>query len=619
MCSKHIKAPGGQNRPCSQSLKVATGVLIRSANACCYKPVSVRAARTRICSAVWVRPIPACISANPCLTSAKDMPTLSSIALAIFSISTLLRLLNIVGSNSALIRFLVERNQDDSPRVSQIEINYPYTAALSFLSNGFGLLWQSGRFDDCAHALIIRDTRILSLATGKIVLLWLLLTLFILLSLGCTAVPTRDAKSLVFVKPPLWTSQSQMSDNAISGWLKTFNDHQLSAFVQQGLQANFDLKAASARVAAAREQALIAGAGRLPQVAFAPSYQRSQYNVNGESGAFSALFSLSWELDVWGRIKASQLAAGQEAEAVLEDYQAARLSLAARIAQTYFELCEADLQTRVAEQSVKDRGVIVDLVRGRFTKGLTRGLDLRLVLTDVANAQAQLAQNRNNLQVLQRRLQTLLGHYPNTGLQAADKLPEPPARLAAGLPAELLERRPDIVAAFKRLCAADARLDSAHKALLPRISLTAAGGSSSPALTELIDPRAAAWNLAAGLTQPLFTGGRLQADIRLNQANVQAAFNQYQSVALNAFREVEQALAAESWLRKQEQALREAVAQTEASRKLAVYSYRQGLIEILTLLDSYRSTLNAQSAHLSVQRQLLNNRLNVYLALGGSV
>jgi len=446
---------------------------------------------------------------------------------------------------------------------------------------------------------------------------WLsqLIILLTLLTTGCTAMPPRDPKSLMFVKPPLWTSQNLGADNAISGWLQTLNNPQLSALVQQGLQANFDLKTASARVAAAREQALIAGAGRLPQVAFAPGYQRSQDSVNG----FAALFSLSWELDVWGRIKATQLAAGQEAEAVFEDYQAARLSLAARIAQTCFELTEADLQTRVAEQSVKDRGVIVDLVRGRFTKGLTRGLDLRLVLTDVANAEAQLAQNRNNLQVLQRRLQTLLGQYPNTGLQVADHLPEPPTSLAAGLPSELLERRPDIVAAFKRLRAADSRLDSAHKALFPRISLTAAGGSSSPALTELIDPRAAAWNLAAGLAQPLFTGGRLQADIRLKQANVEEAYNQYQSVALNAFREVEQTLAAESHLRKQEQALQEAVSQTEASRKLAVYAYQQGLIEILTLLDSYRSTLNAQSAHLSVRRQLLTNRISLYLALGGPV
>jgi len=122
-----------------------------------------------------------------------------------------------------------------------------------------------------------------------------------------------------------------------------------------------------------------------------------------------------------------------------------------------------------------------------------------------------------------------------------------------------------------------------------------------------------------GLVQPIFTGGRLKAGIRQTEARTEEALNHYQSTALNAFREVEQALAAEHWLREQEQALKEAVEQTRASRKLAVYSYRQGLIEILTLLDSYRSTLNAQSAHLSVQRQLLSNRIDLYLALGGGV
>jgi outer membrane protein TolC len=119
--------------------------------------------------------------------------------------------------------------------------------------------------------------------------------------------------------------------------------------------------------------------------------------------------------------------------------------------------------------------------------------------------------------------------------------------------------------------------------------------------------------------QPLFTGWRIEGEIFRNQARAEEALNVYKNTALNAFREVEQALAAEEWLRQQEISLRKAVEQTEASQKLAVYSYRNGLIEILTLLDSYRSTLNAQAAHLSVTRQLLSNRINLYLALGGDV
>ncbi|MDP1772688.1 MAG: efflux transporter outer membrane subunit [Methylobacter sp.] len=435
---------------------------------------------------------------------------------------------------------------------------------------------------------------------------------------ACATAPERDAISMT-KSPPQWSTVQPSNTPITAQWLSSFADTALSALVQDALNNNYDLKAAAARVDSAREQARINGSLRWPQLFFASGYRRSNDLTAGETGAFDALFTMSWEIDVWGRIKAAQQATAQEAEAVAADYHSARLSLGARTAQSYFELIEANLQAEVAEQSIKDRRTIVELVRGRFARGLTRGLDLRLVLTDLANAEAQLASSRNRVQIVTRRLEVLLGRYPGNSLKKISALPEPPTVLSAGLPSELLARRPDLIAALSRLQAADSRVESAKKTLLPRITLTAVGGTSSPALTELIDPRAVAWNLAMGLVQPIFTGGRLKAGIRLNEARTEEAFNQYQSVALNAFREVEQALAAEQWLREQEHALKEAVEQTQASRKLAVYSYRQGLIEILTLLDSYRSTLNAQSAHLSVQRQLLSNRIDLYLALGGGV
>jgi NodT family efflux transporter outer membrane factor (OMF) lipoprotein len=435
---------------------------------------------------------------------------------------------------------------------------------------------------------------------------------------ACAPAPERDALHLAGELPDGWTAQAAASAGEVEPWLLRYGDEQLAALVREALANNFDLKAAAARVAAAQAQARIDGAGRLPQLEFAPQAQRARLRQD-EYSALALPFNLSWELDVWGRIGAARQAAGWEAEAVAADWAGARLSLAARTAQAYFELTEAQLQTQVAEQSRKDRGTIVELVRGRFDRGLARALDLRLALTDLSNAEAQLALARNRLQSVARRLEVLLGRYPAAAQAGALRLPAPPQAMPAGLPSELLARRPDVLASFERLRAADSRLESANKALLPRVTLSAAGGTSGTAWADLADPRAAAWNLAMGLAQPIFTGGRLQADIARNEARVDEALNRYRDTALNAFREVEQALAAEEWLRGQEAALREAVEQTEASRKLAVYSYRNGFIEILTLLDSYRSTLNAQSAHLAVQRQLLNNRIDLYLALGGEI
>jgi NodT family efflux transporter outer membrane factor (OMF) lipoprotein len=423
--------------------------------------------------------------------------------------------------------------------------------------------------------------------------------------------------------PSYWSSADESSQPVPQHWVQTFGDPDLSALVQSALAENYDLKAAAARLDAAVAQARIDGSGLWPQISFNADHQQVQIRDAGfgsaRFGVFEALFSLSWELDVWGRIRDARQAALLDAGAVASDLNSARLSLAARIAQSYFDLAEARLQSEVAEQSVKDRRTIVQLVRGRFARGITNALDLRLALTDLSTAEAQLTEARNQIQQVSRRLEVLLGRYPAGRLTEALALPEPPPDLPAGIPSELLERRPDLIAAFDRLLATDSRVESARKLLLPRIVLTAAGGMRSTALTDLVDPRALAWNVVIGMMQPLFTGGRIRGEINLNEARAEEALNLYKNTALNAFREVEQVLAADEWLREQEKALRHAVEQTEASRKLAVYSYQLGIIEILTLLDSYRSTLSAQSAHISVKRQLLTNRINLYLALGGGV
>lgn len=444
--------------------------------------------------------------------------------------------------------------------------------------------------------------------------------LFVVLT-GCNLLPQRDTRDAGDAVPMYWRSTGQQDGPVPSKWTEIFNDSKLVALVDTALANNYELKAAAARVDAAIAQARIDGSPRWPQFFFTADHQQVQVREAGfgssRFSAFETIFGVSWEVDVWGRIRDLHQASLTEAEASQSDFYGARLSLAARVAQSYFELTEAKLQVAITEQSIKDRTIIAKLVRGRFQRGLVRGLDLRLAMNDLANAEAQLQAARNRMQSLARQLEILLGRYPAGEDLAAEALPSLTTTVPAGLPSELLERRPDLVAAFSRLQAADLRTVSAQKLRLPRITLTASGGSRSVDLTELVDPRAAAWNVFAGLMQPLFTGWRIEGEIIRNQAQAEEALNHYKNTALNAFREVEQALAAEEWLRQQEAALKKAVEHTESSQKLAVYSYRNGVIEILTLLDSYRSTLNAQTAHISVIRQLLSNRINLYLALGG--
>jgi outer membrane protein TolC len=227
-----------------------------------------------------------------------------------------------------------------------------------------------------------------------------------LLLAACATASERNAVDLT-KSPPLWASAHAPNTTTATQWLSVFSDPKLSALVQDALNHNYDLKAAAARVDSMREQSRIEGAARWPQLSFASGYRRSNDLTSDETGVFDALFAMSWEIDVWGRIKAAQKASAQETEAVAADYYGARLSLVARTAQSYFEPLEANLQAEVAEQSIKDRRVIAELVRGRFARGLSRGLDLRLVLTDLANAIAQLAASRNQVQIVARRLEII--------------------------------------------------------------------------------------------------------------------------------------------------------------------------------------------------------------------
>lgn len=369
---------------------------------------------------------------------------------------------------------------------------------------------------------------------------WGVVCCFLVLGSGCNTIQERQENDIDVQIPPEWGRLSGADQSIQENWVDSFDDPVLSELVDSALANNFDLKSAMGRVEAAIAQARIDSSGLWPQLSFSPGYQQTQVRDSGFGSArfsvFEGLFNISWELDVWGRVRAFREAAIQDAEAVNADFHSARFSLVARIAQNYFALREAKLQAQVAKQSVEDRGAIANLVRGRFERGLARGLDVRLALTDLANAKSQLARAKNQAQLATRRLETLLGRYPDgslveitdsalevSTLPAWEILPDPPAALPAGLPAELLTRRPDIIAAFIRLRAADARLESAKKLLLPRITLTATGGTRDSALTDLIDPRAVVWNVFAGALQPLFTGGRIRGGVHLTEARVEQA------------------------------------------------------------------------------------------------
>jgi outer membrane protein, multidrug efflux system len=492
--------------------------------------------------------------------------------------------------------------------------------------------------------------------------------LFAAVLAGCASVPPPAPPELPVEVPEGWIADPAAVSPAPpdDDWWRALGGERLAALVAEALAGNRDLAAAAARVEAAAAQARIAGAPLWPQADGSFNASRRRQNFlgfpipGGEERVLSntttslqAALDVSWELDLWGRLRAAEGAAVANAQAVRADLAAARLSLAGQTAKAWFGVLEASEQAALARATVDNRRGTERRLRRRWESGLAEALDLRLAMASRASAEALLAQRESQLEAARRRLELLLGRYPDGDLAtggpradgpraidpaalpplppgAAAGTPPAPERVPApltaagtvepvpaGLPAELLVRRPDLLAAERRLAAAGLSVDEARAARLPAIRLTGSAGRSSQELEDLLDSDFTVWSLAANLLQPIFQGGRLAAAVDLAEARRREALAGWVSAALAAFADVEQALAAEGWLAARLAALEEATEQSLEARELSEQRYLAGLTPYLSVLESQRQALAAESELLAARRARLDTRVDLHLALGG--
>ncbi|MFW5753013.1 MAG: efflux transporter outer membrane subunit [Planctomycetota bacterium] len=425
--------------------------------------------------------------------------------------------------------------------------------------------------------------------------------------------------------PQAWRADAAALDAEPAPWLSDFDDSTLAALVDEALVHNHELSAAAARWARARAAAEAAGALRWPQLDAGASAARSRSNVTDFRGdsvkrhgtTYTLEASLSWEVDLWGRLAAQNRAAGRRARAARADLRSARLSLIAAVARGYIAVVHDRLQVDIAQDYADNIATTAELVRARYRDGEVRAADVTLIAAEVEQARADLARWRGTLASSMRALEILLGRYPAGLVETPRQLPQIQTPIAAGLPVQLLLRRPDLRAAAERLLAANADTSGAHADLFPRLSLTAAGGRRSDDLGDLLDPANAVWNLIGNLTAPLLDGGRRRAVVRQRQADADAALQQFRQSALQAFKEVEEALALRSLLRERRDALLASLAQLERAVQLLREQYDDGQTDVLDLLRTARNVLGARSGAAAMQRAVVDNRIALHLALGG--
>lgn len=414
--------------------------------------------------------------------------------------------------------------------------------------------------------------------------------------------------------PGQWTAGETGGAVAI-GWLDTFGDPQLAALVAEAVARNPDLRVAAARVQVAAEYAQLADSTLWPQVNL---LARGGGKMGGDASGLQGVGMFAdWELDLWGRVRSAKAAQYAIYASAAADAEYARQSVAALTAKAYFLAVEATLQLALAGEMTAAASQLVELTAQREQIGRGDGYDSAVARANLEMFRDTVEQLKLAREQALRALESLLGRYPAAQVDVATGLAALPGPVPAGLPSELLERRPDVIAADRRVAAAFHREEEAKAAQLPRIALTASVNDISSDLFVLKNRDNPVWSAGASLMQPLFAGGALRQQVRIRTAEQKQAIAEYGQVGAQAFGEVESALSAEFAARRREAVLARAVAENQKAMELAQVRYRVGSGDLRGVQQQQLEVYAARAAQVRVQTEQLVQRVNLHLALGG--
>ena len=402
-------------------------------------------------------------------------------------------------------------------------------------------------------------------------------------------------------------------------WWRGFRSRELTGLIEEAQTANFDIAAAMARIVQADAQSKIAGAPLLPGADFDASATRSRPAGGPDRTAYRVALTASYEIDFWGKNRANSRAAQEEAIAARFDRDVIAVSTVVSVATAYFLVLSSQDRLRIANQNVEAANRVLTLIRQRQEAGTASALEVAQQETLVASQRAQIPVLDEVLRQNIATLALLIGRAPafvrvRGGTLYSLGIP----RVSPGLPSELLYQRPDVRSAEAQLAAADASVEAARAAFFPSITLTGQGGFTSNALRLLFRPESAFYSLAAGLTQPIFDGFRLEGQLELSQGRQMELLNLYRKAVVSGFTDVEKAL-----ISVQDGAQRERLQQqvVDASRRafnIAETRLREGTVDLVTVLITQQALFTAEENRVTARLARLQAVLALYQALGGS-
>jgi NodT family efflux transporter outer membrane factor (OMF) lipoprotein len=429
-----------------------------------------------------------------------------------------------------------------------------------------------------------------------------------------------------FAEPAGWKPASPNDEAMRGNWWEVFHDEPLNALEGRIDVSNNTLRAAQATFDQARALVRYAASSRSPQVAGTAAASRVNHSENTPnwSGAASEHYSdyllrvdASYELDVWGRVRSSVAASRATAQASAADLEVVRLSLHAELATDYFAIRALDAQRELLQSSVTAYERALELTRNRHTGGVATAVDVAQAETQLETTRAQLIDLGVRRAQIEHAIAILVGQPPGTVKVPALALGAEPPRIPAGLPAALLERRPDIAAAERRVAAANAQIGVAASAFYPAIALTANTGFESTALVELLKGVSGFWTAAPVAAMTLLDGGRRRSVSDQAKAGYERAVAIYRQTTLSALGEVEDQLAALRVLDEEAAVQRAAVAASDRSLELSTNRYKGGIATYLEVIVAQNAALNNQRTAVDILARRLTASVLLVKALGG--
>jgi multidrug efflux system outer membrane protein len=426
--------------------------------------------------------------------------------------------------------------------------------------------------------------------------------------------PLNDAHSAHFGAS---ARTPQTGDALELAWLSPLGGPGLSALAREALGANADLAAAQARLAQVRARLRQSAATRSVTIDAGLNAANAHSQRGVDTRFYSLQLNASWEADLWGRLSDHTKAAQLGAVATAADLAGVRLAVLGETASGWLRLQEARALEALADEDATLRARSLALVERRFERGVARALDLRLARSAAASAQASLALRRQAAGEAARRLEVTLGRRPAGAIAAEGVLPHLEPAPAAVAPDALLARRPDVAAAEARLRSARLDVTAARKALAPRLTLTITGDGAASDLAEVFDLDALTSRIAGGMLAAIFRGGALRAEVDAQRAVAAERLAGYARTTLDAWREVQDAVAADMLLAEQEGARAIAAREARRAEALAERQYSEGLVSIFDLLDAQGRRIAADEAVIATRAARAINRVGYHLALGG--